>query len=120
MDLFDLLKRPGHKTLEFNGNLSSPDRTLKTIVAFANTAGGTLLVGVEDRSPNVRGGAAPLDEEERLAILNSDRITPRLLPKIGILPWRQIQVLALPQAWSCSWSFVSLQGAGQEQVAPSH
>ncbi len=30
-------------------DLSSPDGALKTIVAFANTAGGTLLIGVEDR-----------------------------------------------------------------------
>ena len=68
---------------------------MKTIVAFANTAGGTLLIGVEDRSRNVRGVADPLDEEERLANLISDRISPRLVPEIEILPWRQTQVLAL-------------------------
>ena len=33
-------------------------------MAFANTAGGSLLIGVEDRSRNVRSGADPLDEEE--------------------------------------------------------
>ena len=43
MDLVDLLKRPEGKTLEFKRDLSNPDGTLKTIVAFANTAGGTLL-----------------------------------------------------------------------------
>lgn len=78
MDLLDLLKRPEGKTLEFKRDLSSPDWALKTIVAFANTAGGTLLIGVEDRSRNVRGVADPLDEEERLANLISDRISPRL------------------------------------------
>lgn len=35
-----MLKRPEGKTLEFKRDLSSPDRALKTIVAFANTAGG--------------------------------------------------------------------------------
>ena len=39
MDLVDLLKRPEGKTLEFKRDLSSPDGALKTIVAFANTAG---------------------------------------------------------------------------------
>jgi hypothetical protein len=43
------------KTLEFKRDLSSPDMALKTTVAFANTAGGTLQSGVEDRSRNVRG-----------------------------------------------------------------
>ena len=73
-------------------------------MAFANTAGGTLLIGVEDRSRNVRGVADPLDEEERLANLISDRISPRLMPEIEILPWRQTQVLALPQACTCGWA----------------
>ena len=44
---------------------------------------------------NVRGVAEPLDQEERLANLISDQISPRLVPQIEILPWRQTQVLAL-------------------------
>ncbi len=95
MDLLEILKRPEGKTLEFKRDLTSPDGALKTIVAFANTAGGTLLIGVEDRSRHVRGVSDPLDLEERVASLVSDRVTPRLLPEIEILPWRRTQVLAL-------------------------
>jgi ATP-dependent DNA helicase RecG len=95
LDLVEILKRPEGKTLEFKRDLSSPDGALKTIVAFANTAGGTLLVGVEDRSRHVRGVPDPLDLEERLASLVSDRISPRIVPEIEILPWRRTQVLAL-------------------------
>lgn len=95
MDLVELLRHPEGKTLEFKRELSSPDGVLKTLVAFANTAGGTLLLGVEDRTGHVRGIAEPLDLEERLASLISDRIHPRLLPEIEILPWRRTQVLAL-------------------------
>jgi ATP-dependent DNA helicase RecG len=95
MDLVEILKRPEGKTLEFKRDLSSPDGALKSIVAFANTAGGTLLVGVEDRSRHVRGVPDPLDLEERLASLVSDRISPRIVPEIEILPWRRTQVLAM-------------------------
>ena len=49
---------------------------VKTIVAFANTAGGTLLLGVEDGSRHVRGVRDALGLEERLANLISDRIIP--------------------------------------------
>lgn len=91
----EILRRPEGKTLEFKRDLSSPDGALKSIVAFANTAGGTLLVGVEDRSRHVRGVADALDLEERLANLVSDSVTPRILPEIEILPWRRTQVLAL-------------------------
>jgi predicted HTH transcriptional regulator len=80
MDLVEILRRPEGKTLEFKRDLSSPDGALKTIVAFANTAGGTLLVGVKDRSLHVRGVTDPLDVEERLANLVSDRIRPRIVP----------------------------------------
>ncbi|MBE3064496.1 MAG: putative DNA binding domain-containing protein [Spirochaetes bacterium] len=95
MELVDLLKRPEGKTLEFKRDISSPDGALKTIVAFANTAGGTLLIGVEDKSGHVRGVVQVLDLEERLANLISDLVAPRLVPEIEILPWRRTQVLAV-------------------------
>jgi predicted HTH transcriptional regulator len=95
MDLVDLLKRPEGKTLEFKRDASAPDGALRTIVAFANTAGGTLLIGVEDRTARVRGIVDPLDLEERLASLISDSIEPRLVPDIDILAWRRTHVLAV-------------------------
>jgi hypothetical protein len=55
MDLVEILKRLEGKTLEFKRDLSSRDGAFWTIVAFANTAGGTLLIGVEDCDRNVRG-----------------------------------------------------------------
>ena len=95
MHLIDLLKRTESKTLEFKRDLSSPDGVLRTIVAFANTAGGVLLLGVEDATGNVGGVAEPLAMEESLANLVSDSILPRLVPDIEILPWRGNHVLAV-------------------------
>ena len=43
-----LLAQPESKTLEFKRNLSSPKPLLKTLVAFANTAGGRLIIGMGD------------------------------------------------------------------------
>ncbi len=94
MDLVALLRRPEGKTLEFKRDLSAPDGALKTIVAFASTAGGTLVLGVEDRSRRVRGVSGPLDLEERLASLISDHIVPRLVPDLEIVPWRRTHVVA--------------------------
>ena len=95
MDLESLLRRPESKTLEFKREVSSPEGALRTIVAFANTAGGTLLIGVEDVTRNIRGVPEPLDLEERLTSLISDSIAPRLLPEIEIMPWRRTHVLAI-------------------------
>lgn len=93
--MVELLKRPEGKTFEVKRDLSSPEGILKTIVAFANTAGGMLLIGVEDRGGRVRGVARPLDCEEQLANLVSDNISPRVLPDIDVLPWRRTHVLAV-------------------------
>ena len=95
MDLITLLSRPEGKTLEFKRDLSSPDGALKAIVAFANTSGGVLLLGVEDGSKRVKGIPDILAEEERLANLIADSISPRLVPSIEVMPWRKTQVLAV-------------------------
>lgn len=95
MDLIELLKKPEGKTLEFKRDLSSPDGVMRSIIAFANTAGGTLIIGVEDKKHHVRGVSKPLAMEERLANLISDNILPRLLPELEMLPWRRTHVLAV-------------------------
>lgn len=95
MDLADTLRKPESKTLEFKRDPSSPDRFLRTVVAFANTSGGVILIGVEDRSGCVLGVADPLILEERVANLISDSIRPRLLPDVEILKYRQTQVVAV-------------------------
>ncbi len=121
MDLIEILKRSEGKTLEFRRDLSSPDTALKAIVAFANTAGGTLLIGVEDKTRHVRGVSDPLELEERVANLISDRITPRLVrrsrscPGGGRRSWhcRSIPARAArtssrgkvpPAACTCGWA----------------
>lgn len=95
MDLSELLRRPEGKTLEFKRDLSSPRGFLHSVVAFANTAGGAVLVGVEDRTGHVAGVERPLDLEERAANLIADSIRPRLLPDLEILRFRNKQVLAV-------------------------
>jgi len=64
-------------------------------VAFANTAGGILLIGVEDRTRRVCGTENPLSLEERLASLIADNIRPHLVPDLEILPWRRTHVVAV-------------------------
>jgi len=72
------------KTLEFKRDLSSPDPMLKTLVAFANTAGGRLIVGIDDER-QVIGVEQPLDEEERICSMIADSIAPRLVPNVELM-----------------------------------
>lgn len=95
VDLITLLSRPEGKTLEFKRDLSSSENLLKTIVAFANTSGGVAVLGVEDGTKEVKGISNILAEEERLANLIADSISPKLVPSIEVISWRKVQVLAV-------------------------
>ncbi|RPI19541.1 MAG: ATP-binding protein [Acidobacteriales bacterium] len=88
MDLIALLQRPEGKTLEYKRDLSTPDGLLKTLVAFANTAGGV-------RTRSVIGIPEVSAAEERLSNMVVDSILPRLVPNIEIVPWRKTHVLVV-------------------------
>ena len=91
----DMLRRHEGKQLEFKRDLTSPTPILRTVTAFANSAGGTLLIGVEDKTRAVRGVKDALDTQERLANIISTGITPPLMPAIEVLPWRKKSVIAV-------------------------
>ena len=95
MNLIEVLQKPEGKTLEYKRDLSSPDGLLKTLVAFANTAGGILAIGIEDGTRRVTGVPNVLATEERLASIVADSIRPRLVPDIEVVSWRKTQVLVV-------------------------
>jgi len=95
MNLTQTLLKTESKTLEFKRDLSSPDSFLRTVIAFANTAGGQIIFGVEDRTHHVRGISDALELEEQIANMISDTISPRLLPDIEILSFRDTQVVVV-------------------------
>ena len=80
----ELLKQSEGKTLEFKQDLSSPKPIMKSLVAFANTAGGRLIVGVTD-DRRIVGVEDPLLQEERLCSIVADSISPRLVPNIEMI-----------------------------------
>jgi len=80
-ELTQMLAAPEGRSLEFKRDASSLKSILKTLIAFANTAGGTLIIGRED-SGNVCGVSNVQAEEERIANAISDSITPALFPDI--------------------------------------
>ena len=57
-------------------------------MAFANTAGGTLIIGIRDKTKEVPGVSDPLKEEERLSNAFADGIRPLLIPDIEIHSFR--------------------------------
>ena len=83
MKIREILKQPEGKTLEFKCDISSLKPILKTLVAFANTAGGILIIGRENDGI-VHGVPEVLHAEERLANSIADSIRPAMMPEIEI------------------------------------
>ena len=112
----DLLTRAEGKTLEFKQDVSAVRNILRTVTAFANTAGGVVLIGVADDSRAVLGVENPRDEEERLCNLISDSIAPRLAPNVQIANWKGRALLLIevyPSAQRPHW----LRAMGMENGA---
>ncbi|MES2199447.1 MAG: ATP-binding protein [Chlamydiota bacterium] len=83
MEIEKHLLEPESKTLEFKRDLSSLDPILKTIVAFANTARGTLIIGYS-QAEGLLGIEDIFKAEERIANAIADSIHPFILPEIEI------------------------------------
>jgi predicted HTH transcriptional regulator len=88
------------KTLEFKENATSLNRILQTIIAFANTAGGMLLIGVKDKTKEIIGITDVLKEEERIANAIADSITPLITPNFQFHTWRNRDILMISVAYT--------------------
>jgi len=87
-----LVKDEG-KTLEFKENCRSLKRIVQSVVAFANTSGGTIVIGIRDMTKEVVGLAGALKDEERLANAFADAIRPLFIPDIQIHSWRKRELI---------------------------
>jgi ATP-dependent DNA helicase RecG len=106
----ELLTKEEGKTLEFKENTSSLQKIIQTIVAFSNTAGGTLIAGIKDKTKEVVGLNNILQEEERLASAVADSIYPQLIPSFQMHTWRGRDLLIISVSHSFGPYYVKSKG----------
>nr|NGX32883.1 hypothetical protein [Candidatus Anoxychlamydiales bacterium] len=90
-----LLRFEEGKTLEFKENATSLDPIIRTVIAFANTAGGILIIGVKNKTKEIVGINNVLDNEERLTNKIYDSIEPAIFPDITITSWRKKELIII-------------------------
>ncbi len=87
MTLKDIIKLSEGRRLEFKEILPENAELAKTIIAFANDAGGELYIGVRNNPREIVG--LPEDElikiEEKISNIVFDRCYPAILPEITFL-----------------------------------
>lgn len=96
----EYLSQNESKTLEFKENARSLGGIIKTVVAFANTSGGILILGIKDKTKEIVGIPNSLQEEERIANAISDSIAPLIIPDIEIHAYRdrELIIIRVPHA----------------------
>lgn len=80
-DVYELLEQGESRTVEFKSTDVRADTLAVEMAAFANTVGGTILVGVED-DKTLTGNLRP-DFEEWVANLARQNIVPAIQPEIS-------------------------------------
>ncbi len=105
-----LLAENEGKTIEFKETTRSLSGIVKTVVAFANSAGGTIIIGVKDKTKDLVGLSEVLSEEERLANAITDSIFPLLTPDLEVQSIRGKELLIIHVSHSIGPYYLKSEG----------
>jgi predicted HTH transcriptional regulator len=99
MELFiDTILRKGEgRRIEFKATLPAGNQIVQTVIAFANSVGGELFVGIDDPAKTVLG--VPDSEifkmEELISQMFFDNCQPLIIPDITIYPYKDKNILCI-------------------------
>lgn len=112
MNVSDLLNQPESKTLEFKQDISSLKPIIKTVVAFANTAGGVLIIGYSQEK-KLLGIRDVLQAEESLVSAIADSITPSMHLDVDIKSIEGHDLLIVRVAHQKGPYYVTTEGSSE-------
>lgn len=82
-ELLELIRRGENQTVEFKRSLATEDKIVEELVSFANTFGGTVIVGVRDNG-EIIGVSIGANTETNLVNKITDNTDPTLYPKLSV------------------------------------
>lgn len=86
MTLIEQIKLEESKTLELKREIPTNADIAKTAIAFCNTAGGKLIIGVSDSREIIGVDESKIPTmKEKIASIISDRCFPTILPEFSTL-----------------------------------
>lgn len=83
MNLIDQIQKGESKTLEFKEALPKNENIAKTVIAFSNTSGGKLIIGVNDECKIIGIDDTELFEmQDKIASIIADNCSLGIMPEI--------------------------------------
>ncbi len=90
MKIEDLLKQPEGRRIDFKEQLPTKADLCKTVIAFANDAGGEIYIGIKDNPREIIGINEDelLQTEEKISNIIHDGCSPLILPEIFFMNFK--------------------------------
>ncbi len=95
MNILDKVRQPENRKFELKRSLPPRAQWLKSIIAFANGAGGELILGVDDKSRDIVGIENPFELEEKISNTIHDSIRPSISPYIQTINLKNRRLLSV-------------------------
>lgn len=111
--LEQLLARDEGKTLEFKENANPIHGIVQTAIAFANTAGGVILLGIKNKTKEVIGLENILQDELKVANAIAASVTPLLVPNLQFCSWRHREILIITIPYSLGPYYLKSKGESE-------
>ncbi|GGD79332.1 ATP-binding protein [Lacimicrobium alkaliphilum] len=112
--LWQEIQQGESKTLEFKQQLPKGEQLAKTLIAFANTSGGKLILGVNDLRQVLGVKEDEFDLMDQIASMAHDHCHPTLMPNIH-LETVQGKTLVIVQVYRGSQLPYYLKSKGREK-----
>jgi len=95
MTIEKILTQNESKVLEFKETVDPIQKILTTIIAFSNTSGGKIVLGIEDKTKVIKGIENVQQAEEKLASSIYDSIEPLVVPNIETISYQGKDLLMI-------------------------
>ena len=81
--------------MEFDKAIPSPDDIAREYVAFANSDGGRLILGIDDKNKHLMGVAIEENSIDKLMKVGSEKCVPQITPQIEIMERDVKKIIAI-------------------------
>jgi len=90
----EMIKKGESETVEFKQSLAEASEIIETVCAFANTKGGTIIVGVNDKG-EIKGVSIGKRTIEDLVLKIANSTEPRIFPEVEIVEIRKKELIVI-------------------------